>query len=112
MRLAAENEAVGLGKPKAVAAKRAERPKPPTFLGLIDRANAFAGPVPISPPKYQVQKNEDSDGLATEIFAGKRVHTIGEANCAALRQEMERAGAALIDGTGAKVDFYVVRLVG
>ena len=112
MRLPAENEAIGLGEPKAATAKRAERPKPSTFLGLIDRANAFAKPVPVSLPKHQVQKNEDPDGLATEVFAGKRVHTIGEANCAALRQEMERAGAALIDGTGAKVDFYVVRLVG
>lgn len=112
MRLPAENEAVALVKPGAVTGKRTEKPEPPTFLGRIDRTNSFAKPVPISLPEYQVRKNKDPDGLTSEILAGKRVRTIGEANCAALRQEMERVGAALIDGMGAKVDFYVVRLAG
>jgi hypothetical protein len=112
MRLPAENEAAALVKPEAVTGKRTTKPERPTFLGRIDRTNSFAKPVPAPLPEYKVQKNEDPDGSTSEIFAGKRVRTIGDANCAALRQEMERAGAALIDGTGAKVDFYVVRLVG
>ena len=112
MRLPGENEAVALAKPEAVTGKRTEKPQPSTFLGRIDRTNAFAKHGPVPTPKCQVQNNEDSDGLASAIFAGKRVRTIGEASCVALRQEMERAGAALIDMTGAEVDFYVVRLAG
>ncbi len=112
MRLPAENEAVALAKPEAVSGKRTEKPQPPTFLGRIDRTNAFAKHGPVPTPKHQVQNNEDPDGLTSAIFAGKRVRTIGEASCVALRQEIERAGAALIDRTGAEVDFYVVRLAG
>ena len=112
VRLPAETKAVALANPEAVTGKRTEKPQLPTFLGRIDRTNAFAKHGPVPTPKYQVQKNEDPDGLTSPIFAGKRVRTIGEASCVALRQEMERAGAALIDRTGAEVDFYVVRLAG
>jgi hypothetical protein len=107
IRLPAENEAAALVTPGAVTGKRREKPK---RLGCIDRTNSFE-PARF-PPKYKVWKNEGPGRLTSEIFTGKRVRTIGEANCAALRQEMERAGAVLIDGTGAKVDFYVVRLAG
>lgn len=112
MRLPSENEAVALAKREAVTGKKAETLQPPTFLGRIDRTNSFAKHERVPTPKYQVQKNEDPDGRMSAIFEGKRVRTIGEASCAALRQEMEKAGAALIDRTGAEVDFYVVRLAG
>ena len=112
MRLPVENEGVALAKRDAAIGKKTEKPQPPTFLGRIDRTSAFAKHERVPTPKYQVQKNEDPDALTSATFAGKRVHTIGAASCAALRQEMERAGAALIDTTGAGVDFYVVRLAG
>lgn len=112
MRLPAGDEAATLAKPEAAPSKRTEKPEPPTFLGRINRTDSFAKPEPMHPPKYQVQKIEDPDSLASAIFAGKRVHPIGEANCAALRQELERAGASLINRTDADVDFYVVRLAG
>jgi hypothetical protein len=112
MRLPIEKEAAALSKAEVATANRTEKPELPTFLGRIDRANSFANPGPIPPPKYQVQKNDDPDGLTSPIFAGKRIRTIGEANCAALCQELESAGAALINTKGAEVDFYVVRLAG
>jgi hypothetical protein len=100
-------------KPEAVTEKSKKvKPEPPTFLGRIDRTHAFAKPEPIPSSKYQVQKNEDPGGLTNAMFAGKRIRTIGEADCTALRQELERAGAALVIDMGAGVDFYVVRLAG
>ena len=104
MRLPTEGE--------ALAGKTTEKPQPSTFLGRINRTNAFTKPGPIPPSKYQVQKNESLDDRTSAIFAGKRIRAIGDANCAALRQELERAGAALININGADVDFYVVRLAG
>ena len=106
MRIPAGNEATALASPEAVIGKRTG------FLGRIDRTNAFAKPEPLPLSKYQVQKNKDPDGLTRAIFAGKRIRAIGEANCAALRQELERVGAELVITKGADVDFYVVRLAG
>ena len=112
MRLPAEHEGVALAKGEATTGKKTEKPQPPTLLGRIDRTNAFAKHERVPTLKYQVQKNEDPDGLTSAIFAGKLARAIGEASCAALRQGMERAGAALVDTTCAEVDFYVVRLAG
>ena len=112
MRLPTEGDAAALAEPGAVAGKKAENPEPSTFLRRIDRTNAFAKPEPIPPSKSQVQKNENLDDSTSGIFAGRRLRAIGEANCAALCQELERAGAVLINRNGAEVDFYVVRLAG
>lgn len=112
MRLQAEDEATTLARREAVVGKRIEKPELPTFLGRVDRTNAFAKPEPVPPSKCQVQKTENPDDPTRAIFAGKRIRAIGEANCAALRQELERAGATLIIRNGTETDFYVVRLVG
>ena len=110
MPLPAKNEAVALARRGGEKTKKP--PQPPTFLGRISRNKSFAEHERVPTPKYQVQKNEDPDGLTSAIFTAKRVRMIGEANCAALHQELKRVGAALTDRTGAEVDFYVVRLAG
>lgn len=112
IRLPTEGEPAALTEPELIAGKRTEKPEPWNFLRRIDRANAFTKPEPIPPSKYQVKKNEDLDVPMSAIFTGMRLRAFGEANCAALRQELERAGAALINRNGAEVDFYVVRLAG
>jgi hypothetical protein len=112
MHLPTEDEAAVLTEPGPVSGKRTEKPDPSTFLRRIDRANAFTKPEPIAPSKYRGKETGDLDDPTSAVFAGKRLRAIGEANCAALRQELERAGAVLINRSGAKVDFYVVRLAG
>jgi len=111
MRLLAKNEASALAKHETVTGKRTERHEP-TFLGRIDRTNAFARSEPIPPLKHQMQKNQGHDDQPSAVFEGKRIRAIGDANCEALHQELERAGAALINNNGAEVDFYIVRLAG